>query len=111
MLELAHTGLQEQIVKISEIFQASGQVGNLKLATVGVLTPQKLAITINQGFFFFPESKLFSKTSMSGGPIFLCSWCRQGHSMNLIRPYVLPPHDISSSKQLSDLTSLASCLA
>jgi len=111
MLEPAHTGLQEQIVKISGIFQASGQVGNLKLATVGVLTPQKLAITINQGFFFFPESKLFSKTSMSGGPIFLCSWCRQGHSLNLIRPYVLPPHDISSSKQLSDLTSLASCLA
>ena len=53
MLEPVHTGLQEQIVKISGIFQASGQVGNLKLATVGLLTPQKLAITINQGFFFF----------------------------------------------------------
>ena len=53
MLEPAHTGLQEQIVKISGMFQASGQVGNLKLATVRVLTPQKLAITINQGFFFF----------------------------------------------------------
>ena len=51
MLEPAHTGLQEQIAKISEMFQASGQVGNLKLAMVGVLTPQKLAIAINQDFF------------------------------------------------------------
>lgn len=58
MLEPAHTGLQEQIVKISGIFQASGQVGNLKLATVGVLTPQKLAITINQGFFFFSRKQV-----------------------------------------------------
>lgn len=57
MLEPVHTGLQEQIVKISGIFQASGQVGNLKLATVGLLTPQKLAITINQGFFFFFSRK------------------------------------------------------
>ena len=57
MLEPVHTGLQEQIVKISGIFQASGQVGNLKLATVGLLTPQKLAITINQGFFFFLSRK------------------------------------------------------
>ena len=51
MLEPAHTGLQEQIAKISEKFQANGQVCNLKLAMVGVLTPQKLAITINQAFF------------------------------------------------------------
>lgn len=58
MLEPAHTGLQEQIVKISGIFQANGQVGNLKLATVGVLTPQKLAITINQGFFFFSRKQV-----------------------------------------------------
>ena len=50
MLEPAHTGLQEQIAKISEKFQANGQVCNLKLAMVGVLTPQKLAITINQAF-------------------------------------------------------------
>lgn len=58
MLEPAHTGLQEKIVKISGIFQANGQVGNLKLATVGVLTPQKLAITINQGFFFFSRKQV-----------------------------------------------------
>ena len=109
MLEPAHTGLQEQIAKISEMFQASGQVGNLKLAMVGVLTPQKLAVTINQDFFGGGESrKLFSKTSMSGGPICLCSWWRQGHSLKLIWPYVLPPH-ISSSKQLSDLTSPETC--
>ena len=63
MLEPAHTGLQEQFVKISGIFQASGQVGNLKLATVGVLTPQKLAITINQGFFFSRKQVVFQNVN------------------------------------------------
>ena len=73
MLEPVHTGLQEQIVKISGIFQASGQVGNLKLATVGVLTPQKLAITINQGFFFFfffQKARCFPKRQWVEGLFF-----------------------------------------
>lgn len=70
MLEPAYTGLQEQIVKISGTFQAS----SLKLAKVGVLTPQKLATVTNQGFFFFfffSESQLLSKTPVSGGPVLL----------------------------------------
>lgn len=39
MWELAHNSLQEIIAKVSGIFQTSGQVGSLKLATLGVFAP------------------------------------------------------------------------
>lgn len=66
MLEPAYTGLQEQIVKISGTFQAS----SLKLAKVGVLTPQKLATVTNQGFFFFffQRASCFPKPQSVEGP-------------------------------------------
>lgn len=73
--------LIRQLLKCSGILQA---IVSLKLASLGVFTPQKLENTTNQGSFFFLKSQ-FTSTPMTK---FKNKWQDISHGINQMIHYM-----------------------